>query len=290
MKPQLKGNLLVLSGAVLWGTTGTSQALISGPADPLSVGAVRVISAAAFLFAFNLLFKIKFESDLLKLKNTWFAAFSLVLYQVFFFTGVKMTGIAVGTVLMLGSSTVFAGVLAALIIREKPERKWYLSSLMSVAGCIILVAGTGLEINVWGAFFSVCSGLSYSLFSVFSKKVLAGYSSPVFIMTVFVISAFLSIPVLIMRPAVWILNGSGIAIALYLGFFATALAYFLYTGGLKLTRASTAVTLALAEPATASLLGVFFIGEKLTLYSFSGIIIIFAGLVYLSSPERKKKA
>ncbi len=200
-----------------------------------------------------------------------------------------MTGIAVGTVLMLGSSTVFAGLLAALIIGEKPERKWYLSSLMSVAGCVILVAGAGLELDVWGAFFSVCSGLAYSLFSVFSKKVLAKYSSPVFIMTVFAISAFLSVPVLFIRPAVWLMSSSGIAIALYLGFFATAVAYFLYTGGLKLTKASTAVTLALAEPATASLLGVFFIGEKLTLYSFSGIVIIFAGLVYLSSPDRRKK-
>ena len=212
-----------------------------------------------------------------------------MLYQVFFFTGVKMTGIAVGTVLMLGSSTVFAGLLAAFIIGEKPERKWYLSSLMSVAGCVILVAGTGLELDIQGAVFSVCSGFSYSLFSVLSKKVLKDYSSPVFIMTVFVLSAFLAVPLLFVSPPGWIVKGSGLAIALYLGFFATALAYFLYTGGLKLTKASTAVTLALAEPATASLLGVFFIGEKLTLYSFSGIVIIFAGLVYLSSPDRRKK-
>ena len=211
-----------------------------------------------------------------------------MLYQLFFFTGVKMTGIAVGTVLMLGSSTVFAGILAAVIIGEKPERKWYLSSLMSVAGCVILVAGTGLELDIRGAFFSVCSGFSYSLFSVHSKKVLRDFSSPVFIMTVFFMSAVLSLPVLFIKPPVWIMSGEGLAIALYLGFFATALAYFLYTGGLKLTKASTAVTLALAEPATASLLGVFFIGEKLTMYSFSGILIIFAGLVYLSSPERRK--
>ena len=200
-----------------------------------------------------------------------------------------MTGIAVGTVLMLGSSTVFAGFLALLIIGEKPERKWYFSSLMSLTGCVILVAGTALELDIRGAFFSVCSGFSYSLFSVCSKKVLKNSSSSAFIMTAFVLSAFLSLPLLFLRPPVWILSSSGIAIALYLGFFATAVAYYFYTGGLKLTKASTAVTLALAEPAAASLLGIFFIGEKLTMYSFSGIAIIFAGLIYLSAPDRRKK-
>ena len=288
MNKQLKGNLLVLSGAVLWGTTGTSQALISGTPDPLSVGGVRVISAAVFLLLFNLLFRIKFDSSLLKIKETWLSSVSLVLYQLFFFSGVKMTGIAVGTVLMLGSSTVFAGILAFLIIGEKPEKRWYLSSLMSFAGCAVLLAGTGLKLNFPGAFFSLCSGLSYSLFSVLSKKVLDDQKPLVFTMTVFVISAFLSVPVVILRNPVWIMNPSGLLIALYLGFFATALAYFLFVGGLKFTKASTAVTLALAEPATASLLGVFFIGESLTLYSFTGILIIFAGLVYLSAPFKKQ--
>ena len=195
-----------------------------------------------------------------------------------------MTGIAVGTVLMLGSSTVFAGILASLFIGEKPEKKWYVSSAMSLSGCIMLLAGTGVELNIYGSAFAVLSGFSYSLFSVFSKKILYRYSTPVFIMTVFMISSFLSVPVLIMRNPVWIRDSYGFVITLYLGFFATALAYFLFTGGLRLTKASTAVTLALAEPATASLLGVFFIGEKLTLYSVSGIAMIFAGLIYLSFP------
>ena len=134
---------------------------------------------------------------------------------------------------------------------------------MSLSGCIMLLAGTGVELNIYGSAFAVLSGLSYSLFSVFSKKILYRYSTPVFIMTVFMISSFLSVPVLIMRNPVWIRDSYGFVIALYLGFFATALAYFLFTGGLRLTKASTAVTLALAEPATASLLGVFFIGKSL---------------------------
>lgn len=283
---RLKGILLVLSGAVFWGTTGTSQALISGNPDPLSVGGVRVISAALFLLLFNLIFKIKFVPDVLKNKETYLSAFSLVLYQLFFFTGVKMTGIAVGTVLMLGSSTVFAGILGAVLIGEKPEKRWYLSSMLSVAGCVILLAGVGIELDLKGAFFSVCSGFAYSLFSVFTKKIISKFRPSAYIMTVFIISAVLSVPVIILRQPVWIMSFNGFSVALYLGMFATALAYFLYTGGLRYTKASTAVTLSLAEPATAALLGVFFIGEDFTIFSLTGVLIIFSGLLYLSLPGK----
>lgn len=250
------------------------------------MGAVRVISAALFLFLFNVLFKIKFIPSIMKKKETYFSALSLVLYQLFFFTGVKMTGIAVGTVLMLGSSTVFAGILGAFLIGEKPEKRWYLSSLLSITGCIILLAGVGLELDLRGAFFSVCSGLAYSLFSVFTKKIISEYRPAAYIMTVFLISAVFSLPIIVLRHPVWIMSFNGFSVALYLGLFATALAYFLYTGGLKYTKASTAVTLSLAEPATAALLGVFLIGEDFTLYSFVGVLIIFSGLLYLSLPER----
>ncbi len=226
-------------------------------------------------------------SAVLREKELYFSSVSVLLYQLFFFSGVKLTGIAVGTILMLGSSTVFAGILSVLILSEKPERKWYPASFLSVAGCFILIAGGGLELDAWGALFAVLSGLSYSLFSVFVKKILAYYPPLPVTAAVFTISSFLAVPVLFYHPPVWIFSLRGIAIAAYLGLFATAIAYFLYTGGLKYIYASTAVTLSLAEPATASILGIFFIGEKLTLYSISGIIIIFSGLVILSLPQRR---
>jgi len=158
--------------------------------------------------------------------------------------------------------------------------------VLSAAGCVILLAGAGVELDLKGVFFSVCSGLAYSLFSVFTKKIISEYRPAAYIMTVFLISAVLSLPVMILRHPVWVMSFNGLSVALYLGLFATALAYFLYTGGLKCTKASTAVTLSLAEPAAAALLGVFFIGEDFTFFSFAGVLIIFSGLLYLSLPGR----
>jgi drug/metabolite transporter, DME family len=65
---------------------------------------------------------------------------------------------------------------------------------------------------------------------------------------------------------------------------ATALAYILFGIGLRLTPLADAVTLSLAEPMTAALLGLTLLGEKLTLPAGMGIALIFSGLVILSLP------
>nr|WGE04853.1 EamA family transporter [Bacillus subtilis] len=54
-------------------------------------------------------------------------------------------------------------------------------------------------------------------------------------------------------------------------------------------RYSAAVTLSLAEPLTASLLGVFFIGEMLSLSSWIGIALMMLGLLVISAAPRKQK-
>ena len=77
---------------------------------------------------------------------------------------------------------------------------------------------------------------------------------------------------------------------LHLGLFATALAYILFGKGLRLVPLATAVTLSLAEPLTAGMLGVLLLGEKLSLPAGLGIVLIFSGLVVLSLPERARSA
>ena len=69
---------------------------------------------------------------------------------------------------------------------------------------------------------------------------------------------------------------------MHLGLVATALSYTLYARGLKVVATATAVTLSLAEPLTAGLLGVFLLGESLALPAWIGVGLLFAGLALLS--------
>ena len=62
----------------------------------------------------------------------------------------------------------------------------------------------------------------------------------------------------------------------------TAIGYFLFTFGLKRVDSSTAATVVLAEPATATILAAVVIGESLVTQSYIGIAIVAAGILYIS--------
>lgn len=54
---RVRGSLLAVAGACLWGTTGTSQALLTGHHSPVAVGGLRASIAAATLMLVCLLLR-----------------------------------------------------------------------------------------------------------------------------------------------------------------------------------------------------------------------------------------
>ncbi|MDF4189385.1 EamA family transporter, partial [Ligilactobacillus salivarius] len=106
---------------------------------------------------------------------------------------------------------------------------------------------------------------------------------------IFMLSAILLTPLLWQSDISWIWTPRGLGTSLYIGLIATCAAYFLFAKGLTGVPASAAVTLSLAEPLTASLLGVFFIGEMLSPSSWLGIALMMLGLLVISAAPRKQK-
>lgn len=76
----------------------------------------------------------------------------------------------------------------------------------------------------------------------------------------------------------WLKTPQGLGVSLHLGIVATGIAYLLFTRGLIHVPPSTAVTLSLAEPLTATLLGVFVLKETLFPSSWIGISLLLTGL------------
>ena len=63
-----------------------------------------------------------------------------------------------------------------------------------------------------------------------------------------------------------------------LGLATVGLAYSLYGYGLRTLEPSTAVTLTLAEPLTAAVLGVIVLGEQLQPFGWLGAVLVVVGL------------
>ena len=114
------------------------------------------------------------------------------------------------------------------------------------------------------------------------KGLLEQHEPNAVIAVVFCLGALILSPLLIGREMAWLAAPRSIAVVLHLGLVATALAYWLFTRGLQRIQVSTAVTLSLAEPLTAGLLGLLVLGEQLNPLSFVGIALIFSGLAVLA--------
>ncbi|WP_159298255.1 EamA family transporter, partial [Raoultella terrigena] len=85
-------------------------------------------------------------------------------YQVCFFEGVARAGVAVGTVVALGTAPLATGLLG-LLLAERPSRRWALAMAGAVTGVVLLVsgsAGTGARIDALGIVAAVGAGLSYA--------------------------------------------------------------------------------------------------------------------------------
>lgn len=278
----LGGHWFVLGAAVLWGTTGTAQAFAPAGYDPLVIGTLRLLIGGLALLALAI-----FRGDLRNLNSLKFwplllAAIFTAGYQLCFFAGVAKTGVAIGTVVGIGSGPISGGLLGWIFRGEKLGRRWYIATLLAIAGCALLsLSGGDVSVDPLGIFLAIGAGVFYAAFTLVLKGLLQGNSSIAVTAVVFSVGAILLSPILLQADINWLLQPRSIIVALHLGVAATALAYLLFAHGLKTVQVSTAVTLSLAEPMTAATFGILILGENLNAQAFSGIVFIFLGLAAL---------
>jgi DME family drug/metabolite transporter len=272
---------LILAG-VFFGTTGTAQALGPKGVSPLAVGSARLILGASFLYIFHHFAK-KSSASLPKV-DLWLAAIGVALYQLTFFSAVKSTGVAIGTVTALGSAPALTGLIAFLLTRERPHTRWFVATIITTAGIICLSTSKGVsEFNLRGFLLAIGAGASYSLFAVASRRALAGGAGITDAMfKIFALGAIISSPLIFVGNPSWLWTPKGALMIIWLAAVPTALAYVAYAYGLVKVRASTASTLILAEPATATILASLVLSETINTRGWVGIGIVILGLFYLA--------
>lgn len=293
-----RGMWLVLLAAVLWGTTGTAQAVAPPSAQPLTVGFVRLSLGTVVLFLIAArqghLASLKRWRDW-PLRTTLLAGVAIAAYQLFFFAGVARTGVAVGTVVGIGSTPVAAGILTYIAFRTFPGRRWLLSTFLALVGCTVLIlSGGDLKVNGLGILLAMAAGFSYALYTLLSKELLAQQPRGAVLAVTFLLGSILLLPILLFGDFSWLAEPRGALVALHLAIITVGVAYTLYAMGLSIISVASTATLTLAEPLTAGLLGIFLLGEELSVGALVGIVLLLAGLVLLvlqpttSQPKAKK--
>jgi DME family drug/metabolite transporter len=285
----------VLAAAVLFGTTGTAQALGPDGTSPLGVGAVRLAVGGAALLAVLPLVggRARVAVALWRTPLGLAAGGCTALYQVCFFAGVDATGVALGTLVTIGSGPVFAGLLGAVLLREQVEPSWLVATGTCVAGLALLTLSGGRDgtVDAAGLLLALASGGAYAAYTVAAKQAMHAGHSPADVMaSAFALGGLLLLPVLGTQPLGWLATPGGWALAGYLGLVTTTAAYLLFGRGLAVLAAGPVTTLVLAEPLVATALGVGVLDERLPALGAAGAGLVLAGLALQGLASTRRRA
>ncbi|ALC86989.1 transporter [Bacillus sp. FJAT-22090] len=281
--------IFVLLGAILWGTTGTAQTFLPDNAHPFIISAGRsTVGGFSLLIIMVLWRKIKFKTW--PWKETFYAAICIALFQLLFFSSVKLTGVAIASVVAIGSAPVFSGIIEWLFLKLRPSRIWVISTLFAIVGCLFLFLNKGeITINPIGIMYSLIAGMIFALYTISSKSLLEKEEAIPAVAMTFSVSALLLMPFFFIYDVSWLKEAGNIGIIFYLGLATTSIAYVLYARGLNKIPSSSALTLSLAEPTTAAILGVFIVGENLSTMSWIGILLLLGSIVVLTIGSKSTK-
>lgn len=294
--------LAVLAAAVLFGTTGTSQALGPEGTTPLSIGVMRMVIGGTGLAIIAFVLARRHARrrppgiatprlGIRPLSLMVLTGACLAIYQPLFFLGAERNGVAVGTVVALGSAPILAGLLEWALTRRMPTPTWIGATALATAGVVLLgfggTAGDTGGTDPIGLLGSVGAGASFAVIANAQRRLLDGGWDPFTVVGAMgassaVLCAF-AVPFV---DLAWLGTTSGVVMALWLGLATISVAYVLFTWGLSGLTAATAATLTLGEPLTAAILGITVLDERLSLLAIVGLVVLGAGLALLAWGSR----
>lgn len=271
----------VVVASVLFGTSGTARSFAPESASSLSVAGVRLMVGAVPLLVYGLATDGRNRPRLRA--EAVAAGAAMALFQVCFFSAMEHSGVAVGTMLTIGSGPVIAAVIDSLLGRRPPGR--VLAALAAaLVGLAMLVLGSPPEgdssFSVAGVFFALGAGASYAVYTLLCKRLLDdGWSGTWTMAWSFAVAAVLGAAFVVPSSLDWLGTPSGPVTVAYLGLATISVAYLLYARSLSRLTGSMVVTLTLVEPVTATVLGALVLGEDIRPVSWLGAAVVVAALV-----------
>lgn len=286
----------ILLAGILWGSMGIFVRTLNGVGlESMDIVALRAVVTFIVLFLYMILFrrpllKIRFR-DLWCFLGTGIC--SIVFFNLCYFKAITLTSLSVAAVLLY-TAPVIVMILSYFLFGEKMTGKKILSLVMTIAGCVLVtgVLSDADRISGIGLLTGLGAGLGYALYSIFSRYALKrGYHSLTITFYTFFIAAAVSFLLSDGQRVVSIALSSAdmLVFVCVFGILCTVVPYLTYTVGLKYTENSRASIIASIEPVTATVLGIVFFHESITIAEIAGIILVISALTVCGSADKAKE-
>lgn len=289
------GTLAILFASILWGTTGTA-ASFTPDLSPLAIGAFSMgvgglmqagLAYRKILFAFDKLMQSK--------KLLTVSALALAVYPLAFYSSMKLSGVAIGTVVSIATAPFFSALLECLISKKNNiNRRWLTSFAIGVVGIGLLVFSesssaneSGDDLKLLGIGLGLVAGLCYAIYSWATKALIdKGIKSQAAMGSIFGLGAMLLLPTLWFTGDNLFSSQTNVLVISYLTLIPQCLGYIAFSFGLRHVTASSANLLTLFEPVVAAVLAVCVVGELIPFTGWLGMSLIVLCLFIQSKPSK----
>ena len=288
------GTVLVLLAAACWSVIGLFVRALW--AAELGVWEITLIRMGIGLLAMAV-YLLLFHRELLRvrLRDLWCFAgagiLSLLCMNFCYNQAVQVTSLALAGTLLYTAPT-FVMLMSLAFFHERMTKRKLLCLLLAFGGCALVsgVARGRLALTPAALLLGLGSGLSYALYSIFSRFALdRGCNSWTITFYSFV---FCTLGCAVFaRPAA--ISGAVAArpslllpMAL-LGLVTGFAAFVLYTNGLRFLETGRASVVASLELVFGALVGLIAYGERVGVDALAGIVLILAAVAILSNVEKK---
>jgi len=279
--------------AIFWGGTFIAGRVVAKEVGPFSASFFRFAIASSFL----ILIIWRIDGRLLLPKKRQMVPVILLgltgvfTYNVFFFKGLKLINAGRASII-IANNPIFIAILSAYFFKEKINLIKAVGIIISVTGAIIVISKGNLNEIVQGnigrgEIFIFCSVLSWVVYSLIGKVVMADLSPISSVFYSCVIGTFF-----LFFPACFegIFNNfhhypitAWLGI-FYLGIFGTVVGFVWYYEGIKMIGPTKASLFINFVPVSAVILAFMILDEPITLSLFIGTILVCAG-VYLTNKK-----
>lgn len=284
----LIGPLFLLVSCLLFSVTGTLQQLAPEGHTPVVITEVRMLLGSLTILAWCLLnHRLPSNWSAVPWKPMLIAVASVLLYQLLFFYSVEKVGVAVGSVVAIATTPLWAAAVAFILFKKRPSRFWVFATALAIVGVFLINAGGGLQSQRidWRLLLPIAAGLCYGVEIIAVGKVVEKINPETTMLLEMGLVAILLFPVIFFFPTKWIFTTGGILVSLGLGVVTAGIAYPCFTYGIKYTSPVVASTLALTEPLMAAALGIFFLHENLSISMGLGMLSLMASVIVLIFEE-----
>ena len=291
----LGGVGFVLFAAIAWGTTGTAASFAPDvPAVAIGAAAMGIGGLLQALLAFSSIRACRAGLGRNR-RNLVLGALAVAIYPLAFYASMRLAGVAVGTVISLGSAPLLSALIENRLEGRRLTLRWATGAAIGLAGIGLLSTGEGAHVAtggdiVAGALLGLVAGGTYALYSWTARRMMnAGIPSRAAMGSTFGLGGILLMPVLAATGAPFLDSTVNFSVGAYMALVPMFLGYVAFGQGLSRVPASVATTITLFEPVVAAILAVIVVGERLPAMSWLGVALIVICLVWTTAPLPRRR-